>query len=50
MVKIDAIVEPLSVAKTHQGNAEAEQPGAYHPRQAGIDDDCNQTGQMPGGE
>ena len=46
LVKIDAIVEPLAVAKILKGIAEAEQPGLIILGKQAIDDDCNQTGQM----
>src|ERR1700756_2832767 len=46
LVKVDAIVEPLAVAKILKGIAEAEQPGLIILGKQAIDDDCNQTGQM----
>ena len=48
LVKIDAIVEPLAVAKILKGIAEVEQPGLIILGKQAIDDDCNQTGQMLG--
>ena len=46
LVKTDAIVEPLAVAKILKGVAAAEQPGLVIMGKQAIDDDCNQTGQM----
>src|SRR5215470_6545181 len=46
LVKVDAIVEPLAVAKILKGVVEAEQPGLVILGKQAIDDDCNQTGQM----
>jgi electron transfer flavoprotein beta subunit len=46
LVKIDGIVEPLSVAKILKDIAIAEQPGLIILGKQAIDDDCNQTGQM----
>src|SRR5258708_4560650 len=46
LVTIDAMVEPLAVAKILKGVAEAEQPGLIILGKQAIDDDCNQTGQM----
>src|SRR5262250_1268375 len=46
LVKVDAIVEPLAVAKILKGIVEAEQPGLIILGKQAIDDDCNQTGQM----
>ena len=46
LVKTDAIVEPLAVAKILKGVVEAEQPGLVILGKQAIDDDCNQTGQM----
>ncbi|GIL01473.1 MAG: electron transfer flavoprotein subunit beta [Alphaproteobacteria bacterium] len=46
LVKVDAPVEPLAVAKLLKGVAEAEQPGLVILGKQAIDDDCNQTGQM----
>ncbi len=46
LVKTDAVVEPLAVAKILKGVAEAEKPGLIILGKQAIDDDCNQTGQM----
>jgi len=46
LVKADATVEPLAVAKILKGVVEAEQPGLILMGKQAIDDDCNQTGQM----
>ncbi|WP_293867794.1 electron transfer flavoprotein subunit beta/FixA family protein [uncultured Alsobacter sp.] len=46
LVKVDATVEPLAVAKILKGVVEAEQPGLVILGKQAIDDDCNQTGQM----
>jgi len=46
LVKVDAMPEPLAVAKILKGIAEAEQPGLVILGKQAIDDDCNQTGQM----
>ena len=46
LVKTDAIVEPLAVAKILKGVVDAEQPGLVILGKQAIDDDCNQTGQM----
>jgi len=46
LVKTDALVEPLAVAKILKGVAGAEQPGLIILGKQAIDDDCNQTGQM----
>ncbi|THD43058.1 MAG: electron transfer flavoprotein subunit beta/FixA family protein [Bradyrhizobium sp.] len=46
LVKTDAMVEPLAVAKILKGVFEAEQPGLAILGKQAIDDDCNQTGQM----
>src|SRR6266446_10029269 len=46
LVKTDAIVEPLAVAKILKGVVEAEKPGLVILGKQAIDDDCNQTGQM----
>jgi electron transfer flavoprotein beta subunit len=46
LVKTDATVEPLAVAKLLKGIAEAEKPGLIILGKQAIDDDCNQTGQM----
>src|ERR1700687_2520660 len=46
LIKTDAIVEPLAVAKILKGIVEAEQPGLVILGKQAIDDDSNQTGQM----
>lgn len=46
LVKVDDIVEPLSVAKILKGVVEAEQPQLVILGKQAIDDDANQTGQM----
>jgi len=46
LVKADAYVEPLAVAKILKAVADAEQPGLIIMGKQAIDDDCNQTGQM----
>jgi electron transfer flavoprotein beta subunit len=46
LVKTDAAVEPLGVAKVLKGVVEAEQPGLVLLGKQAIDDDSNQTGQM----
>ena len=46
LVKTDALVEPLAVAKILKGVVEAEQPQIVILGKQAIDDDCNQTGQM----
>jgi electron transfer flavoprotein beta subunit len=46
LVKTDAAVEPLAVAKILKAIVEAEQPGLVIMGKQAIDDDCNQTGQM----
>jgi electron transfer flavoprotein beta subunit len=46
LVKVEAPVEPLAVAKILKGIAAAEQPGLIIMGKQAIDDDCNQTGQM----
>ena len=46
LVKTDAIVEPLAVAKILKGVFDAEQPGLVILGKQAIDDDANQTGQM----
>ena len=46
LIKTDAGVEPLAVAKLLKGVVEAEQPGLIILGKQAIDDDCNQTGQM----
>ena len=46
LVKTDAIVEPLAVAKILKSVFDAEQPGLVILGKQAIDDDSNQTGQM----
>jgi electron transfer flavoprotein beta subunit len=46
LVKVDAMPEPLAVAKILKGIVEAEQPSLVIMGKQAIDDDCNQTGQM----
>ena len=46
LVKTDATVEPLAVAKILKAIVAAEQPGLVILGKQAIDDDCNQTGQM----
>jgi electron transfer flavoprotein beta subunit len=46
LVKTDATVEPLAVAKILKAIVEAEQPGLVIMGKQAIDDDSNQTGQM----
>src|SRR3954453_7898826 len=46
LVKTDAPVEPLAVAKILKAIVEAEQPGLVVMGKQAIDDDSNQTGQM----
>jgi electron transfer flavoprotein beta subunit len=46
LVKTDAVVEPLAVAKILKAVVAAEQPGLVILGKQAIDDDCNQTGQM----
>jgi electron transfer flavoprotein beta subunit len=46
LVKTEAVVEPLAVAKILKGIVAAEQPGLVIMGKQAIDDDCNQTGQM----
>ena len=46
LVKTDATVEPLAVAKILARLVEAEAPGLVIMGKQAIDDDCNQTGQM----
>ena len=46
LVKTDAVVEPLAVAKILKAIVEAEQPGLVIMGKQAIDDDSNQTGQM----
>jgi electron transfer flavoprotein beta subunit len=46
LVKTDAYVEPLAVAKILKSVIDAEKPGLVIMGKQSIDDDCNQTGQM----
>jgi electron transfer flavoprotein beta subunit len=46
LVKTDAPMEPLAVAKILKAIVEAEQPGLVIMGKQAIDDDSNQTGQM----
>ena len=46
LVKVDDLVEPLSVAKILKGIVDAEQPELVILGKQAIDDDSNQTGQM----
>ena len=46
LVKTEAPVEPLAVAKILKGVVAAEEPGLVILGKQAIDDDCNQTGQM----
>jgi electron transfer flavoprotein beta subunit len=46
LVKTDADVEPLAVAKILKAICEAEKPGLVITGKQAIDDDSNQTGQM----
>ncbi|MBN9064102.1 MAG: electron transfer flavoprotein subunit beta [Rhizobiales bacterium 65-9] len=46
LVKTDAVVEPLAVAKLLKAVVEKEQPGLVILGKQAIDDDSNQTGQM----
>jgi electron transfer flavoprotein beta subunit len=46
LVKVEAPVEPLAVAKILKAIAAVEQPGLIIMGKQAIDDDCNQTGQM----
>jgi len=46
LVKTDATVEPLAVAKILKGVVGEEAPGLVILGKQAIDDDCNQTGQM----
>jgi electron transfer flavoprotein beta subunit len=46
LIKTDAIVEPLAVAKLLKGVIAAVEPGLVILGKQAIDDDCNQTGQM----
>jgi len=46
LIKTDANVEPLAVAKALQKIVEKEKPDLVFMGKQAIDDDCNQTGQM----
>ena len=46
LVKTDASIEPLAVAKILKSVIDAEKPGLVIMGKQAIDDDCNQTGQM----
>jgi electron transfer flavoprotein beta subunit len=46
LVKTDAVVEPLAVAKILKAVVDAEKPGLVIMGKQAIDDDSNQTGQM----
>lgn len=46
LIKVDEIVEPLTVAKLLKGVVEAEGPELVILGKQAIDDDANQTGQM----
>ena len=46
LIKTDATVEPLAVAKLLKAVVAAEAPGLVILGKQAIDDDCNQTGQM----
>jgi electron transfer flavoprotein beta subunit len=46
LIRTDAMVEPLAVAKLLKKVVEAEQPGLVILGKQAIDDDSNQTGQM----
>jgi electron transfer flavoprotein beta subunit len=46
LVKVDAMPEPLAIAKILKAIVEAEQPGLVIMGKQAIDDDSNQTGQM----
>ena len=48
LIKVDALVEPLAVAKLLKGVVDAEQPGLVIMGKQAIDDNLNQTGQMLG--
>ena len=45
-IKVNGIVEPLTVAKILKKIVEKEQPQLVFMGKQAIDDDCNQTGQM----
>ena len=46
LVKTEAGIEPLAVAKILKGIIDEEKPGLVILGKQAIDDDCNQTGQM----
>jgi electron transfer flavoprotein beta subunit len=46
LVKTDAMLEPLAVAKILKAVVDEEKPGLVIMGKQAIDDDCNQTGQM----
>ena len=46
LIRTDALVEPLAVAKVLKAVVEREQPRMVILGKQAIDDDCNQTGQM----
>jgi electron transfer flavoprotein beta subunit len=46
LVKVDAMPEPLAIAKILKAIVEAEKPGLVVMGKQAIDDDSNQTGQM----
>jgi electron transfer flavoprotein beta subunit len=46
LVKTDAVIEPLAVAKMLKALVAQEGPGLVIMGKQAIDDDCNQTGQM----
>src|SRR3978361_1796388 len=47
LVKADGNVEPLAVAKILKAIVDEEKPGLVILRTQAVDDDSNQTGQMP---
>ena len=49
LIKTDAAVEPLAVAKLLKAVVETEKPDIVIMGKQAIDDDCNQTGQMLAG-
>ena len=49
LVKTEATVEPLAVAKILKSVVETEKPDLVIMGKQAIDDDCNQTGQMLAG-
>ena len=48
-IKVEGIIEPLSVAKILQKIVDKEKPDLVFMGKQAIDDDCNQTGQMLAG-